>query len=74
MARRRPVPVLRLGISKISPKRRFILYCESKNTEPNYFDALKSVCDGKLIKIEPIGGVGVPNTIADRAIERAKLL
>ncbi|MGH6836706.1 MAG: RloB family protein [Methylocella sp.] len=73
MARRRQVPDLRRRISKISPKRKFILYCEGKKTEPDYFGALQNVCDGTLIKIEAIGAVGVPRTIADRSIERAML-
>lgn len=55
------------------PKRRFILLCEGKNTEPEYFKALKRIRASTLIRIEIVPGVGVPMTIAEMAVERAKL-
>lgn len=51
------------------PKVRFVLVCEGHNTEPRYFKALEQHHKNVLIEIEAIGGVGVPKTIARRAIE-----
>jgi len=74
MVGRRRLPDLRRTTGKVSAKRKFILYCEGKNTEPDYFDALRRLCSGTLIEIETVGGAGVPKTLAERAAERAKLL
>lgn len=73
MARRLP-PKLRRRIAQREPKKRFIIYCEGKNTEPAYFRALRRVSKSTLIEIETIGQAGVPRTIAERAIERARSL
>lgn len=56
------------------PKRRFIVFCEGKNTEPAYFRALQRVYRGALVEIEMIGGVGVPYTIATAAKAKAQKL
>lgn len=53
------------------PKRRFIVYCEGKNTEPAYFDALKRILRYGLIEIKTFP-VGPPMTVAERAVERAE--
>lgn len=58
--------------SKREPKVRFTLFCEGRNTEPAYFAAIKKVCTGALVSIESRGGVGVPITIAQEALEFAK--
>ena len=70
--RRRPTPDLKRRRSKREPKRRFILFCEGKNTEPEYFDAVKRACVNALIEVEIVRAVGVPYTIAERAGERAR--
>ena len=54
------------------PKRRFILFYEGENTEPQYFNALKRIHTDALIRVEVVPGVGVPMTIAEKVIERAK--
>ena len=54
------------------PKRRFILFCEGENTEPQYFSALKQRHENALIDVEIVRGVGVPMTIAKKAIEYGK--
>ena len=54
----------------LEAKRGFILLC--KNTEPKYFEALKRAYVGTRNKVEIVGGVGVPMTIADKAIKRAE--
>lgn len=53
-----------------TPKRKFVIYCEGANTEPEYLRALKNSLNGAIIDIEIIGAVGVPMTIARTAIER----
>ncbi|MCY4372475.1 MAG: RloB family protein [Spirochaetaceae bacterium] len=70
--RERPAPNLKRRRSQREPKRRFLLYCEGKNTEPAYFEAIKSTCASTLIAVEVTPGVGVPYTIAKRAVQRAR--
>ena len=70
--RRRSAPDLNRRRSQREPKRRFILFCEGKNTEPAYFDAVKRTCVDALIEVEIVPAVGVPYTIAERARERAR--
>lgn len=70
--RERPAPNLKRRRSQREPKRRFLLYCEGRNTEPAYFEAIKRVCASTLIAVEVTGGVGVPYTIAKRAVQRAQ--
>lgn len=50
-------------------RQRFILYCEGKNTEPAYFNALRDFYRGTIIEIQCVGAAGVPTTIRDRAKE-----
>ena len=66
------VPPIRRQISSRESKRRFVLFCEGKNTEPAYFSALKRTLTGALITVETIPGVGVPMTIATEAVNFAK--
>ena len=70
--RGRPAPNLKRRRSQREPKRRFLLYCEGKNTEPAYFEAIKRACASTLIAVEVTPGVGVPYTIAERAVQRAR--
>lgn len=61
------------SLTRSRPKReerqRFILYCEGRNTEPTYFDALQHYCRSAMIEIKCVGAAGVPTTIRDRAKE-----
>lgn len=68
----RKVRDLRRTVSKKPPKKKFIIFCEGRNTEPEYFRSLRRICQNALIDIEPIGGVGTPATIAARAIDDAR--
>ena len=70
--RERPAPNLKRRRSQREPKRRFLLYCEGRNTEPAYFEAIKRACTSTLIAVEVTPGVGVPYTIAERAVQRAR--
>lgn len=71
---RRSVPDLKRRRARLEPRRRFILFLEGKKTEPAYFDALKRAWQGALIEMEVHPGVGVPYTIAEKAVERAREL
>jgi hypothetical protein len=54
------------------PKARFILFCEGKNTEPEYFDYLRRTVRDALVEVSIVGAVGTPFTIATKATERRK--
>ena len=69
---RRKIARMRRHKTQREPKRRFILFCEGRNTEPAYFSALKRVWTGALISVESKPGVGVPMTIAREAVKFAK--
>ena len=71
---RRSTPKLKRKNPRLEPKRRFILFCEGENTETEYFKAIRRICSSTLIAVETHGGVGVPYTIAEKAIEKAKSL
>ena len=70
--RRRPAPQLRRRKPNREPRRRFTLFCEGRKTEPAYFDAIRRKCPSTLISIKIHGGVGVPYTIARKAVTFAK--
>jgi len=53
------------------PKKKFIIYSEGKNTEPEYFRAMESVFMGALVHLELIPAAGVPMTIAEKASSEA---
>ncbi len=63
IARRRP---------RRKPKVRFYLFCEGRNTEPAYFSAIKKIWTGALVSIKCDPGIGVPITVAEKAVEFAK--
>ena len=67
----RRAPNLRRRRFKREPRRRFVLFCEGRNTEPAYFEAIKRACRNALISVETHGGAGVPRTIAEKAAEEA---
>lgn len=70
--RERRTPDLRRGKYQREPKRRFIQFCEGKNTEPTYFRAIKRVCTSAQIEVLVEPAVGVPYTIAEKAVAHAK--
>lgn len=71
---RRHAPDLRRRSHRREPKRRFIIYCEGRNTEPAYFHALRRTCADALIDVETIPAAGVPYTLAEAATRRAREL
>ena len=74
MKSRRRTPKLKRRKPRLEPKRRFILFCEGEKTEIEYFKAIGRTCSKTLIALETHGGVGVPKTIASKAIEKARSL
>lgn len=56
----------------VDPKRTFFLICEGSNTEPGYFQAVRKAYADAIIRIEIMGGAGVPYTIAELAVTQAK--
>ena len=71
-AKHRQSPKLGRDRQNREPKQRFILFCEGENTERQYFNAFKWIHTDALIRVEIVPGVGVPMTIAEKVIERAK--
>ena len=49
-------------------------FAKARKTEIEYFEAIRRICSSTLIAVETHGGVGVPYTIAEKAVERAKAL
>jgi hypothetical protein len=56
------------------PKKKFWLFCEGKNTEPMYFDALGVMCRETLIEVNVAGAVGDPSKIAEVAGKKSSQL
>ena len=56
------------------PKKTFYLFCEGKNTEPDYFHALKRKFNDPLIRVIPTAVGGVPLTIAKLSAEQANAI
>lgn len=71
---KRDTPDLRRKKFRREPRQRFVLFCEGKVTEPAYFDALRRYYLSAIVEIQTIGAVGVPYTVATRAVEHAKAL
>lgn len=72
--RGRSLPDLKRSGSRRESRQLFVLFCEGRNTEPAYFEALKRVCRSALVEVETHPGVGVPYTIATEAVKRAREL
>jgi hypothetical protein len=69
---RRKSPKLIRHPAKREPKRRITLFCEGKNTEPAYFEALRRQFSTVLVDLRVIGEAGVPFTIAEKAVKYLK--
>lgn len=63
---------LKRHAAKRSAKRHFYLFCEGEKTERDYFNALGATLDAKETKIFYNGPLGVPKTVATKAIAFAK--
>lgn len=73
MARDRFPPKLnRSRAPKVEPRFKVTIFCEGRNTEPDYFEALARSFANGLVKVESIGGVGVPLTLVREAVAAKK--
>lgn len=71
---RRSVASLERRAHRREPRKQFFIYCEGANTEPDYFYALAKTCSDSMIRVRPVGGVGVPMTVAERAFSKLEEL
>lgn len=62
-------PLLKRRRPTSLPRKRIIVYCEG-GTEEHYLKSLAAIVRGRLVEIEPIGHVGVPDTVVSKAIQR----
>lgn len=69
---------IRRSLKRVSPsrlpKRKFILICEGKNTEPEYFRSLQALFRTSLIEIEATGQGGDPSAVVAVAKTRMESL
>lgn len=68
----RPQATLERRKASREPKRRFFLFCEGQNTEPNYFKALEKACKNAFISVETVPPAAVPLTLAQNAAKFLK--
>ena len=50
------------------PAMRIVIVTEGKNTEPSYLLAFHRIYGNNTVRLRPIGGVGDPRAVVDRAI------
>lgn len=56
-----------------SPRKKFHIFCEGKNTERVYFDAVRQEhCVRTLVEIAYTGACGDPMCVANRAVEKKR--
>jgi len=53
-------------------RRRILILCEGRRTEPGYFRALRSAFRNRLVVVEIDDRTGVPKTLVEHASERKK--
>lgn len=51
------------------PKRRILIVCEGKETEPEYFKAFRIAERNPRVHVDVVRAAGVPRTVVERAIE-----
>lgn len=66
----RTLPKIKRPKAHREPKPRFVLFCEGKNTEPEYFEAIERKYRDVLVTTHP--AVGAPVTIAKQAAKHSK--
>lgn len=72
MSRRRAtVPKLRRAPAQREPFPRVFIYCEGRNTEPEY---IRDFCRDIRFTAAAIQQVGVPHTVVERAVEKVREL
>lgn len=71
MARRPPRIPPKLGRAKraiIEPRLRVTIYCEGKNTEPQYFNWIAATHGNGLVVVKSVPAAGVPQTLVEKAV------
>ncbi len=68
----RKTEALRRRPPKRAPRRRLLILCEGKVTEPQYFKEFKREYRSQLVDIEILRACGVPKTLVESAVERKK--
>lgn len=63
---------LRRRPPRLQPRKRLLILCEGKITEPNYLNALRHAHRNRLIDVEVVPDCGVPKTVVEYAVERKK--
>ena len=58
------------GIPRLNPKPRLLVFCEGKNTEPQYIEAFRKWCRNPRVDVEIAKERGVPLTLVRAAKER----
>jgi len=71
MGRRRNRP-LRRGAPRREPRKRLLVLCEGKVTEPGYFLAFRHEHRSQLVEVEVVPKCGVPKSLVGLAVERKK--
>ncbi len=71
MGRRRNRP-LRRGAARREPRKRLLVLCEGKLTEPGYFRAFRHEHRSQLVEVEVVPECGVPKSLVELAVERKK--
>jgi hypothetical protein len=65
----------RRGAPRRLPKKKIVIVCEGKLTEPRYFQDFLTLQNSTLVSVQTIGGCGVPVSVVERAVsEREALL
>lgn len=64
------------GTSRRTPQRKpngyIFIFCEGKNTEPDYLEKFATQHTNGLVDVECLGKCGVPVTVVDKAIAKQK--
>jgi hypothetical protein len=71
MGRRRNRP-LRRGAPRREPRKRLLVLCEGKITEPLYLKAFRHEHRSQLVEVEVVPECGVPKSLVGQAVERKK--
>lgn len=58
--------------ASLSPKKKILIICEGKNTEPDYIKKFSADKKHNLVECKTINGVGTPQTIVNKAIEEKR--
>jgi hypothetical protein len=72
--RRYKTPTLRRRGASRTARGQIVVFCEGKVTETRYFSDFMRDCRNSLVEVRVAGGIGVPMTIVDRAINEQNLL